>query len=168
MRILKAARAVVPLSMIALGCSAQSPQSSEAPAEVAQGLSAKGDVGASCDTDAQCKAGLVCEPHCPRIPGRPHCAIAGGVCELPCSDSPSSLPGKVFRSADGMRSVTFGEQGAYTKTDGAEVTSGKFSSNGAVITLKGLLGVAGSLSVEAHCYAGLFDRATGVELFPAR
>ncbi|HEY2516059.1 MAG TPA: hypothetical protein VGI39_34545, partial [Polyangiaceae bacterium] len=118
--------------------------------------------------DGQCKAGLVCEPHCPDIPGRPHCTIAGGVCELPCSDSPAALPGKVFRSANGAHSLTFGDHGAYTKTDGADLTTGKFTSNGTLITLKDDLGGTGTLAVETHCYAGLFDRSAGAELFPVR
>jgi hypothetical protein len=174
MRIFKALAAIVVTSTAVLACG--SPPASEGSTEASQAALSGGGVGASCGTDSSCNRGNVCEPICPVIPGRIHCEIAGGTCEPTCTRGGASLSGETFTSLDGAHSVTFNSSSSFTKTDGCpttgihcnhiQLTQGVYFSDGTTIYLEGNTGSFDTLSVEAHCYQGLVDDATSVELYP--
>ena len=79
-----AALAFTSFTFAALGA----PDSSKAPADSnASTQLACGGPGANCTGDVTCGRPLVCDAHCPVIPGRLHCEIAGGVCEPRCTET---------------------------------------------------------------------------------
>ena len=176
MRAIKSAFAFAVSSLLLVACAA-SPGASESTGEAAQAQTSGGAVGTTCMNDASCKSSLVCEPICPVIPGRPHCEIAGGTCEVACTRTSTSLSGSTFTSADGAHSITFTSGTAFSKTDGCPTTgihcqnirleTGKYASNGTTITLTPTVGAKSTLSVESHCYEGLLDNSDGVDLYPA-
>jgi hypothetical protein len=175
MRAIKSAFAFAVSSLLLVACAA-SPGAAEATGETSQASSRGGAVGTTCTTDAACKSSLVCEPICPVIPGRAHCEIAGGTCEVACTRTSTSLSGSTFTSADGAHSITFSSATAFSKTDGCPNTgihcenvalmTGTYTSNGTTITLTSTFGTKDTLTVESHCYEGLLDKTTGADLYP--
>jgi len=119
----------------------------------------------------------VCNLHCPVIPGREHCEIAGGTCGERAELSSHELDGKSFVSVDGAHSIAFATGGTFTKLDGCpttgihcdhvQETTGTFTSNGTTIRLHISTGGSDTLTVEKHAYDGLFDNSDGIELYPS-
>ena len=153
------------------------PEGSEAPVDSSSSALRGGGLGANCTGDATCRGNLVCDAHCPVIPGRPHCEIAGGVCAPKCSETGDTLAGKSFASLDGAHKITFQNATTYDKVDSCPTTGihcnhiavadGTFVAGGASIALTSTLGAKDTLTVEPHCYDGLVDTQNGVELYPA-
>jgi hypothetical protein len=177
MRMIKALAALAITSLTLVACGA--PEGSEAPTDQASSaLSGKGGLGANCAGDATCSGSLVCDAHCPVIPGRPHCEIAGGVCAPKCTESGHTLNGKTFTSLDGAHTITFESTSTYHKVDSCPTTGtihcnhiavadGTYVASGSTIALTSTLGAHDTLDVEPHCYDGLLDTQNNVELYPA-
>jgi hypothetical protein len=171
-----AALALTSLTLIACGSSPEASPQQESTSQSEAAVSS-GGIGATCGNDSNCNRGLVCEPICPVIPGRPHCMIFGGTCEPTCTRWSTSLAGSTFTSTDGAHSITFDSATHFTKTDGCpqtgihcnsiQLTTGTYVSYGTSISLRGDLGQRDTMAVEAHCYQGLLDANTGAELYPA-
>jgi hypothetical protein len=180
MRILSIIAAVAVSSFAVLACGA-SPEASEANAqtsEAVQSAAATGGLNAACGTDSSCRVGLVCDLHCPLIPNKPHCNIAGGTCQPVCELFSSDLTGKTFTSSDGVHSITFTSSTQFSKTDGCTplpngahcqhivLTTGSYTSYGTSIALHAANGTRDTLAVDTHCYDGLLDEASNVNLYP--
>jgi hypothetical protein len=133
--------------------------------------------GGMCETDSNCRSPLVCDLHCPVIPGREHCEIAGGTCSARCELSTHQLEGMSFVSTDGSESIAFAAGAKFTKLVGCPNTgihcdhiqeiTGTFTSDGTSIRLHPTTGASDTVKVEKHCYDGIFDDATGLELYPS-
>jgi hypothetical protein len=174
MSIIKGSFLLIAASFSIIAC-ASSPESSDPTGQTSE--SALTGKGGSCNADSSCKSSLVCNPHCPSIPGRAHCEIAGGTCGDRCELTSHDLAGTSFASTDGAHSLSFETDGTFVKLDGCantgihcnhiQRTTGTFSSTGTTIHLKLDLGGSDTVSVEKHCYQGLLDNSTGVELYPS-
>jgi hypothetical protein len=181
MRIVHALAAFALTSMTLVACGA--PEGSEASTDSAsaEALSSKsglGALGASCNTGTTCRTNLVCDLHCPVIPGRLHCEIPGGVCAPKCTETSDRITGKSFASTDGAHSITFETSTTFRKTDGCaqtggihcnhiQLTTGTYRATGTTVTLHADLGGKSTLAVEPNCYDGLLDTTTRAELYPS-
>ena len=179
MRMIKALAAFAFTSLTIVACGA--PEGSEAPADstgVTSSALKGGGLGASCAGDTTCRSGLVCDAHCPVIPGRPHCEIAGGVCAPKCSETGSTLAGKSFTSLDAAHTITFLTATTFHKVDSCPnnggihcqhiaVADGTYVVSGSSIATTSTLGAKDTFTVEPHCYDGLVDTQNGIELYPS-
>ena len=177
MRMIKALAAFAFTSLTVVACGA--PEGSEAPVDSNSSALRGGGLGANCTGDTTCRSGLVCDAHCPIIPGRAHCEIAGGVCAPKCSETGDTLAGKSFASLDGAHTITFLTSTTFHKVDSCPTTpggihcnhigiaDGTYTSNGTTIAITSTLGAKDSFTVEPHCYDGLVDTQTGIELYPS-
>jgi hypothetical protein len=173
MRIFTGSFLLIAASFTVIAC-ASSPEGSDPTGQTNAALTGS---GGTCSSDASCRSPLVCDLHCPVIPGREHCEIAGGTCSARCELSSRELDGTSFASTDGAHSIAFATGGKFTKLDGCpttgihcdhiQETTGTFTSNGTTIRLKPSSGGSDTVTVEEHCYDGLFDNSDGVELYPS-
>jgi hypothetical protein len=173
MRIFTGSFLLIAASFTIVAC-ASSPESSDPTGETTSALTG---AGGNCSTDANCKSSLVCDLHCPIIPGREHCEIAGGTCSARAELTTRELVGTSFASTDGAHSIAFASGDKFTKLDGCpntgihcehiQETTGTFTSNGTTIRLKISTGGSDTLTVDPHAYNGVLDNSTGVELYPS-
>ena len=93
MRIFTGSFLLIAASFTVVAC-ASSPEGSDPTGETTSALTA---AGGYCSTDANCKSSLVCDLHCPSIPGREHCEIAGGTCSARAELTTRELVGTSFK-----------------------------------------------------------------------
>jgi hypothetical protein len=169
----RAALGLLVPAFVLLACGA-APAPAEASGDSAEALNGSAGLDASCHVDSDCQTPLFCDLLCPVLPGRPHCQIVGGKCEPACARTPATLAGTSFASVDQTVSVTFTSTTAFTRVppcpvEGVHCTPeiGTYSVSNGVIALSATrFAFHEALTVDPHCYDGLFDPLSGEQLFP--